>query len=87
MLQWIEVTKFNYQQINRNNNIGIFCKLFRLKETPQNNKTVNINKSLSKTTLPNLFQPISKKTDQIQGKHTKRRLSKYELIDKTQYIQ
>jgi len=27
-----------------------------------------------------LFQPISKKTDQIQGKHTKRRLSKYELI-------
>ena len=57
---------------------------FKLKETPQNNQTVNINKSLSKTTLPNLLQPICKKTDQIQGKHTKIKLSKYELIDKTQ---
>jgi hypothetical protein len=52
----------------------------------KNKHTVNINKSLSKTRLPNLFQPYSIITDQIQGNRTKR-LLKYELIHKIQYNQ
>ena len=55
-----------------------------MKDTFQNKKIVNINKSLSKIRLPNRFHAISNKNrDQKQGKHTKR-LLKYELIDKTQ---
>ena len=55
-----------------------------MKDTFQNKKIVNINKSLSKIRLPNLFHAISNKNiDQKQGKHTKR-LLKYELIEKTQ---
>lgn len=44
--------------------------LLKLKETKKSNNIVNINESLSKTTLLNLLNPISKNTDQIRGKHT-----------------
>ena len=58
-------------------------RLFRLKDTFQNKKIVNINKSLSKIRLPNRFHAISNKNiDQKQGKHTKR-LLKYELMLRT----